>query len=156
MRAQIHPWEIRDGERMQELHRALDEESTFMLAAPGERLTAPRPEVFRLVAERDGLLVGHIDVRSLPWARARGRGHIILGVRAAFHRQGIGRTLLEGAIKEACERGMWRLEMTTMIDNVAALNLYLSCGFLVEGLRRDSLRIDGEPVHEYYPGRSLP
>ena len=36
-----------------------------------------------------------------------------------------------------------------MVDNLRAVQLYLRCGFVVEGLRRASLIRDGGSVDEY-------
>jgi RimJ/RimL family protein N-acetyltransferase len=144
-----------EADALAELRRALDADTAFMLAEPGERGHELPDASYRFVAEEGGQLVGVIDVRALPWRRARGRGAIVLGVRASHHGQGIGRGLLEAAIAEARRRGMWRLELTTMIHNHVALRLYAACGFKVEGLRRSSLCVDGELVDEYYMGMLL-
>jgi RimJ/RimL family protein N-acetyltransferase len=62
---------------------------------------------------------------------------------------------MTAAIAHGAERGLWRLELTVMEDNRAALALYLSSGFQVEGLRRDAIDLGGRPVSEYYMGRLL-
>ncbi|WP_433145183.1 N-acetyltransferase family protein [Actinomadura nitritigenes] len=78
------------------------------------------------------------------------------GVRASHHGRGIGRGLLDAAIAEVRRRCMWRLELSTMTHNHVAWQLYAACGFEVEGLRRSSSRVDGEPVDEYYMAMLLP
>ncbi|MEV4252265.1 GNAT family N-acetyltransferase [Spirillospora sp. NPDC049652] len=144
-----------DNDALYDLRCALDTETTFMLAEPGERLGSRRRLSFQRVADADGMLVGVIDVHVLPWRRVEGRGHVVLGVRASHHRQGIGRALLQAAIDEARRRTMVRLELTTMVHNHAAIALYQSCGFEREGLRRASVVIDGTPVDEIYMGLVL-
>lgn len=127
----------------------------FMLAEAGERADQLPDQSFRFVADDGGQLVGIIDVFALRWRRARGRGAIVLGVRASHRGQGVGRSLLDAAIAEARRLGMWRLELSVMIHNRVALSLYADCGFKVEGLRRSSVCVDSEFVDEYYMGLLL-
>lgn len=42
-----------------------------------------------------------------------------------------------------------------MEHNRRALNLYLGCGFQVEGLRRGALVVHGRRIDEYYMGLLL-
>lgn len=63
-----------DTDALLELRCALDHETKFMLAEPGERQEELPRLSYRLVADDEGLLVGVIDVLMLPWRRVRGRG----------------------------------------------------------------------------------
>ncbi|WP_433464050.1 N-acetyltransferase family protein [Spirillospora sp. CA-128828] len=148
----IRPSAGAEGDALAELRRALDAETTFMLAEPGERGHELPDQSYRFVADDGGRLVGVIDVFSLRWRRARGRGAIVLGVQASHQGKGVGRGLLDAAIAEARRRGMWRLELSVMSHNQAALRLYEARGFEVEGLRRSSVCVDGAFVDEYYMG----
>ncbi|MEU4824942.1 GNAT family N-acetyltransferase [Actinomadura sp. NPDC023710] len=153
--ATIRPLTAEEGEALTELRRALDTETKFMLAEPGERGNELPDRSYRFVADDGGRLVGVIDVFASRWRRARGRGAIVLGVRSSHHGQGVGRGLLETAIAQARLLGMWRLELTAMSHNRVALGLYEACGFQVEGVRRSSVCVDGEFVDEYYMGLVL-
>lgn len=133
----------------------LDTETTFMLAEPGERGNELPDQSYRFVADDGGQLVGVIDVFALRWRRARGRGAIVLGVRASAQGRGVGRGLLDAAIAEARRRQMWRLELSAMRHNQVAVRLYESCGFQVEGLRRSSVCVDGTFVDEVHMGLVL-
>lgn len=148
------------------LHK-LDAQSAYMMLEPGEREAAPdrlRDRLaaqdaagsFDLVAEETGRLAGWLSAEVLPFRRARRTGYLVLGVDADFAGRGIGAALLATAVDEAQLRGLWRLELTVMADNLRALGLYVRCGFQVEGLRRRALIRDGAPVDEYYMGRLLP
>jgi ribosomal protein S18 acetylase RimI-like enzyme len=148
------------------LHK-LDAQSAYMMMEPGEREAAPdrlRDRLaaqhaagsFDLVAEETGRLAGWLSAEVLPFRRARRTGYLVLGVDADFAGRGIGAALLATAVDEAQLRGLWRLELTVMADNLRALGLYVRCGFQVEGLRRRALIRDGAPVDEYYMGRLLP
>ncbi|MFI6520964.1 GNAT family N-acetyltransferase [Spirillospora sp. NPDC050679] len=144
-----------DRDALLELRHALDRETKFMLAEPGERAEEPPRPSYRLVADDAGLLVGVVDVHVPRWRRVHGRGSLVLGVRASHHRRGVGRALLQAAIGEARHRRMHRLELTAMVHNKAAIALYRGCGFQIEGLRRASVVIDGRAVDEFYMGLVL-
>jgi RimJ/RimL family protein N-acetyltransferase len=148
------------------LHK-LDAQSAYMMMEPGEREAAPdrlherlaaqdTAGSFDLVAEETGRLAGWLSAEVLPFRRARRTGYLVLGVDADFAGRGSGAALLATAADEAQLRGLWRLELTVMADNLRALGLYARCGFQVEGLRRRALIRDGAPVDEYYMGRLLP
>jgi ribosomal protein S18 acetylase RimI-like enzyme len=153
-----------DADALLALQTALDGESEFMLLEPAERESSPDELRRRLgdgpsyliVAEGDeGELAGYVEVSVLPYARARSTGYVVMGVRASYAGRGLGRALLEAARDEAVTRGLRRLELTVMTHNRRALSLYLSCGFEVEGLRRDALVIGGVRRSEYYMGLLL-
>ncbi|GAA2842080.1 GNAT family N-acetyltransferase [Nonomuraea rubra] len=148
-----------DAAALLALQLRLDEESSFMLLQPGERAPSPSPSPspsFVLLGMADeGVAAGYVEVEVLPYARARRTGYVVMGVRAAYAGQGLGRRLLDRAAQEARTAGMARLELTVMTHNQRALGLYLSCGYQVEGLRRSALDVDGRRVDEYYMGLLL-
>lgn len=74
----------------------------------------------------------------------------MIGVDAAAGR-GIATGLLTAVAGEAARRGLRRLELTVMTDNLRARSLPAS-GFQVEGLRREAL---AAVIDEYYMGRLL-
>ncbi|HEY7484750.1 MAG TPA: GNAT family N-acetyltransferase [Streptosporangiaceae bacterium] len=156
-----------DAPALLDLQLALDAESSFMLLEPGERPTDPEPLRSRLarqaapedlsytlVAEADGP-AGYVDVSVPPYRRACRTGYLVMGVRASHAGRGVGRALLQAAVGRARAGDLRRLELTVMAHNRRALNLYLSTGFLVEGLRRAPLEVDGAAVDEYYMGLLL-
>jgi ribosomal protein S18 acetylase RimI-like enzyme len=158
-----------DAPALLALQHRLDAQSTSMLLQPGERETMPHRlaarlggqdgrGAFDLVAVEDGSIgnvVGWAEVSVLPWARARHLGTLVLGVDAAAAGRGLGRALLEEAAAEGTRRGLTRLELTVLVDNLRAVRLYLRAGFTVEGLRRGSVRRDGVVTDEYWMARLL-
>jgi ribosomal protein S18 acetylase RimI-like enzyme len=155
-----------DADALLGLQRRLDAQSSFMLLEPGEREQAPdrlrgrlqgqgRTGSFDLVAEEEGGLTGWLSVVMLPFRRASGCGYVVMGVDVAAAGRGIGRELLAAAGREARGRGLCRLELTVMTDNLRALSLYLRSGFEVEGLRRQALVRDSTVIDEYYMGKLL-
>lgn len=155
-----------DSEALMALQRRLDTQSTFMLLEPGEREDTPdrlRERLqaqgaaggFDLVAAGPDTLAGWLSVEVLPYHRASRTGYVVMGVDAAAAGQGIGRALLAEAIAEARRRGLRRLELTVMTDNLRAIDLYLRSGFQVEGRRRQALVRDGAMIDEFYLARLL-
>jgi ribosomal protein S18 acetylase RimI-like enzyme len=96
-----------------------------------------------------------LSVEVLPFRRARHTGSLVIGVDAAAAGRGIGRDLLAAAEREASARGLRRLELTVMTDNLRALGLYLRSGFRVEGLRQRAVQRGGTGIDEYYMGKLL-
>jgi ribosomal protein S18 acetylase RimI-like enzyme len=121
-------------------------------------LAQSRAGSFDLIAEEEksGHVVGWLSMEVLPFRRARHTGYLVMGVDTATAGRGIGRELLAAAEREASGRGLRRLELTVMTDNLRALSLYLRSGFRVEGLRHRALLRDGTAVDEYYMGSSCP
>jgi ribosomal protein S18 acetylase RimI-like enzyme len=156
-----------DAAALLALQRRLDEQSSFMLLEPGER--DPEPDSLRdrlaaqgpagsfdLVAEDEQALLGWVSVEVAPFRRARRTGYLVMGVDAGAAGRGVGSALLTTAAQEGRQRGLRRLELTVMTDNLRAFRLYLRAGFQVEGLRRDALVRDGTVVSDYYKVLLLP
>lgn len=169
----IRPAVPDDAQTLLNLQNALDHETSFMLLSPGERsgdatLLRTRLEAINQGADPAHVIVadtgarhaadriaGYVDVSVVPFRRSLGTGHVVMGVRQSFAGQGVGRALLVAAIDTARETGLSRLELSVMEHNRRALGLYLSCGFQVEGLRRDAVWVGEEPVSEYWMGLLL-
>ena len=158
-----------DAAELLALQHKLDSQSSFMLLEPGERAQEPdrlrtslqaqdSTASFDLISsdEKSGDAVGWLSVEVPPFRRARHAGYLVIGVDAAAAGRGIGHDLLAAAEREASSRGLRRLELTVMTDNLRAVGLYLRSGFQVEGLRRHAIIRDGAPVDEYYLGKLLP
>ena len=110
---------------------------------------------FDLVADGQGELLGWLSVDVLPYRRASRTGYLVMGVDAATTGRGIGRALLTAALAEARRRGLRRVELTVMTDNLRAISLYLRSGFQVEGCRRQAVLRDALAIDEYYMAQLL-
>ncbi len=89
-------------------------------------------QVFHLVAEVDGEVVGSGAVMLGDVACRRHSGSIGMGVAPAFQGRSVGRQILDALIAEAGRRGVTRLELEVWVDNSRARRLYASRGFVVE------------------------
>jgi len=96
------------------------------------------------VAVAEANVVGWCDVAPKPRPTLAHSGILGMGVISEYRRQGIGRALLNAALTAAKARSMKRIELTVRVDNDPARRLYESCGFVVEGLCRRHMLVDGE------------
>jgi len=98
-----------------------------------------------LVAEIDGTVAGYVRM-SQPSPIPAG-DHVLmisgLAVDPAFQRRGVGRALIDAAAEEARARGARRLRLRVLSHNTAAMRLYESTGFVVEGVLRGEFFLDG-------------
>jgi ribosomal protein S18 acetylase RimI-like enzyme len=142
---------------------AIDEETWSTSVTP-----APRPaerRFFRrqvepadtLVAEVGGDVVGYALLG--PAAPIPASAHVQmlrgLAVDPAFQGRGVGRLLVEAAIREAGARGAVKLRLRVLGSNAGARRLYRACGFETEGVLRDEFRLDGRPVDDHLLARRL-
>ncbi len=156
-----------DAEGVLELLLRLDEQTRFMMYEPGERSTSVgrQAETLRtlldsanstfLLAEEDSLPVGFLEATGGAFRRNRHVAHLVVGVLEEYAGRGIGSALMAEAERWALERGIRRLELTVQTHNRTARALYEKMGFVVEGTRKDALRVEGSCVDEYYMAKLL-
>jgi ribosomal protein S18 acetylase RimI-like enzyme len=94
-----------------------------------------------LVALADGEVVGWCDLRLKAAVTLRHSAILGMGVVAEHRHRGLGRRLLVETMARA--RSLRRIELIVRADNTAAIALYRSCGFEVEGTCRSYLRHEG-------------
>ena len=147
---------------------ALDGETDHMMYEPGER--EARTDAARLadglrrtlaagdflwIAEEGNEIVGFLHAERGAFRRNRHTAHIVVGIREAYRRKGAGTALFAALEDWARRSGVIRLELTVEGGNAAARNLYEKRGFVIEGLRQKSMRVNGEYVDEYYMAKLL-
>jgi ribosomal protein S18 acetylase RimI-like enzyme len=100
-------------------------------------------DVPQFVAVRAGEVVGWCDVspETLPGFTHCGR--LGMGIRKEFRGRGLGRKLLEAALKKAQAKELERVELDVYASNRAAIGLYTSSGFVAEGIRKRGRKLDG-------------
>lgn len=149
-----------DAEQFVEVMRDA-ENSNFMLFGPGERNMSVKkaehliemfynePESALFVALEGEKILGYLILRGETTNRIAHRGSIVIGVHSEARRKGVGSALFTAAHNEAKESGISRLELSVIEHNEAAVQLYKKMGYEIEGVKRNSLVIDGEYVNEY-------
>jgi len=98
------------------------------------------------VVEDDGRVVGRLSLARDPHPSSQHVADLGLMVAVDHRRRGIGKVLLEEAVRWAREAGVRKLELHVFPWNGPALRLYESFGFEREGLRREHYARDGEYV----------
>lgn len=81
--------------------------------------------------------------------------YCVIGVLQRYVGNGVGRNLLQNLEMWAVESGFHRLELTVMEHNERAKRLYQKLGFQPEGIKRDSLKIDGKFINEVYMSKLI-
>jgi RimJ/RimL family protein N-acetyltransferase len=156
-----------DAEAFVELMGQVDAESDFMLFEADERqfsieevrqrirggATSQNQAIF--VAERDGALVGYLLAIGGEPRRIRHRVYLVVGVREGFTGQRIGTRLFAALDEWAKSHAIERLELTVRADNARAIALYRKAGFEVEGTKKCSLKVNGQPADELSMARLL-
>ncbi|PHV12403.1 GNAT family N-acetyltransferase [Chitinimonas sp. BJB300] len=163
----IRSVEPTDAQNLLALFQRLDSETNFMLLEPEERnlnlesqtrlleqfLRAERN--IYLVAESDQVIVGFMVGTCGGVQRNRHAMSLVVGVMRERWGQGIGRRLMAECERIALARDIHRFELTVMHENLAALQLYLKAGFMVEGLKRRSIKVGDAWRDEYLMSKLL-
>jgi ribosomal protein S18 acetylase RimI-like enzyme len=119
---------------------------------PGTRFFEPRagrPEDV-LVAVSGGAVVGYVHVG--PPTPVPSNRHVLmirgLAVDPARRGEGIGRRLVDAAVREGRDRGARRITLRVLAPNTAARDLYDAAGFVVEGVLHEEFLLEGRYVDD--------
>lgn len=160
----IRPAQTSDAESLIDLFSLLQQETDFMLMEPGERKTTvqqqqailenfstPSYGVY-LVAEDEDSKKIIATIAGMAGSANRNRHCITLmiGVLKKYSGKGLGHKLVKQHLAYSAANHFHRVELTVMSHNERAINLYKSCGFEIEGTKKDALKINGKYVNEYY------
>ncbi|MBU9714791.1 GNAT family N-acetyltransferase [Evansella tamaricis] len=165
---EIRKINVSDAEAFLAMNHQLDKETMYMLFEPGERKITveqqqkmleklkenPTSEIF-VVDNQSGVLVGYLAFFGGQLNRNKHSGYIATGIIEKHRGQGLGKKLFQTMEEWAIEQKIERLELTVMKNNLSALHLYLKMGFEIEGVKRNSLKVNGELVDEYYMSKLL-
>lgn len=144
----------------------LDKETKYMMYEPNERTKnisqinsliekSVEGSNLILVAENNKEIVGFLSAeRGVP-NRIKHTAYIVVGIRKAFQGKGIGIKFFKELDLWAQQNGIKRLELTVMCPNVVARHLYEKNGFVIEGVRKNSMYVDGEYIDEFYMAKLL-
>jgi RimJ/RimL family protein N-acetyltransferase len=156
-----------DAEKFVNLILQVERESDFMLFEADERKLTPEQQRSQieaiqkeenstiLVAEVEGKLVGYLVARGGRARRNKHTVYLVIGILEQYGGKGIGTKLFTELENWAKEHKIHRLELSVIANNRAALSLYSKMGFQKEGIKRDSLLVNGQYVDEYYMSKLL-
>ena len=98
----------------------------------------------QVVAVENKRIVGWADFVPEEKESLRHSAHLGMGVVQEFRGNGIGKALLESVYESAMEYGFERLELEVFSNNERAIKLYEKFGFVLEGIKVNARKIDGE------------
>lgn len=156
----IRKIQIKDAENYLDMLLNLDKETKYMLFEPYERPTdinitksiidrSINGDNLILVATHENSIVGFISVQRGVQRRIRHTAYIVIGIRESFRGKGIGSKLFNKLDLWAGDNNIKRLELSVICSNVVAKHLYEKNGFTVEGVKKNSMIIDGKYVDEF-------
>lgn len=155
---------VEEAQKFWDMMNQLDKETKFMMYEIGEReektvnLQALECQIqnsiedndFLLIAEVEGEIVGYLSAeRGVP-NRIKHTAYVVTGVREKYRGCGIGKELFQRLDSWAKENDVTRLELTVICNNIIAKKLYEKNGFVVEGIKKNSMIMDGQYVDEFY------
>ena len=96
-----------------------------------------------VAVESDGELLGHLAINSTSKPRLKHSASFGIAVAKTSRGKGVGRFLMEYLLSYCDEQlNLTRLELEVHANNVAALALYKSFGFKVEGTKRKAVLVE--------------
>jgi ribosomal protein S18 acetylase RimI-like enzyme len=150
MKVSIVPIEMRHIEGLHDCVAEVARERRFLSIVDGFTLDQSAAWVAADRARGNPFLVALDQDRVVGWCEVRrdilpGRAHtgmLGMGLRAPYRGKGLGRQLMESALRAARERGFERIELMVRSPNLRAIRLYSGVGFQEEGRKRDAVRLD--------------
>jgi L-amino acid N-acyltransferase YncA len=110
---------------------------------PWEQWDAAHRDV-RLVAERDGVVVGWAALSPVSSRCCyEGVGEVSVYVAEEARGAGLGRALLDELVRRSEQAGYWTLNAGVFPENEASLRLHRACGFREVGKRERLGRLHG-------------
>jgi ribosomal protein S18 acetylase RimI-like enzyme len=114
----------------------------------------------QLVALANEQVVGWCDILRLRFEGFEHVGALGMGVIASHRAQGIGKHLLKSSIEAAVKIGITKIELEVFASNKPAVHLYSTMGFVTEGVKKSSRKLDGKTddivCMAYFAGESAP
>jgi ribosomal protein S18 acetylase RimI-like enzyme len=150
------PIEIRtarksDAEAIRDAVKAVAAEKWYLATVEGFSLEDTRaflkhiieanlPQVTALAGDT---VIGFCDILPNATVGFTHVGRLGMAVRSEWRRQGIGRRLLDACLALAKNAGIEKVELEVFSDNVGAISLYESRGFIREGVKLRGRKFDG-------------
>ena len=101
-----------------------------------------------LLARVDEQVIGHLRLFTIPFARRKGIGELLIYIHQDFQNLGLGTLMMKKAIELAKEKGFHRIGLTVVADNKCAIKVYEKVGFKKEGIARETFYGDDHRYHD--------
>lgn len=157
---EIRKIQEKDAKNYLDMLLNLDKETKNMMFEPGERSTdiniaegiidkSVNGDNLVLVAIDEGNIVGFLSAQRGVPRRIRHSAYIVTGIREKYRGKGIGSKLFLELDNWAIENHITRLELTVICSNTIAKQLYEKHGFEIEGMKKNTMIIDGIYADEF-------
>lgn len=156
-----------DARSLAALMKTIEAESDFMLYGKDERIQSTqkvRKQIIEwrqsghstiFIAILNGEHVGFMTIEGNAARRAAHRAEICVGVQANARRKGIATKLLQKGEEWAASKNLTRLELPIVENDKASRRLFEKAGYVSEGIRQDSMLINGKYYDEIYMAKFL-
>ena len=98
----------------------------------------------QLVALHEDRVIGWCDISPLDRPVFSHIGSLGIGVIDGYRGLGVGRALMKATLHAAQQKGLTRIELTVREHNIRAINLYEDLGFVIEGIHKNGVCINGQ------------
>ena len=99
--------------------------------------------IFAIASETDGTTIGYCQLKKIDRRGGSAELQIRIGDRGS-QGKGLGTSAVRRLLAHAfLELGLRKVYLHVFADNDRAYRTYIKCGFQVEGVLRDAVRIDG-------------
>lgn len=154
-----------DAAGMLEVVRGIAGEDIYFVIEPGELRTEevqrqqiagiePENECW-IVAEVDGAVAGHIQVRRGALAKVRHTASLGIALAPPYRNMGIGPRMMAAAEAWARQVGVKKLHLGVFATNDRARRMYERLGYQVEGVQKGQFLIRGTYVDDVLMGKWL-
>lgn len=89
-------------------------------------------------------IIGWCDITPLDRPIFKHIGSLGIALLAPYRGKGVGKAILEIALQAAKAKGLTRIELTVREKNKPAIKLYEKFGFVVEGVHKNGVCINGK------------
>ncbi len=151
-----------DGEAIKNVVNSVASEKYYVVP---ERSREDWDEAIREIKNRKGLIItAQVDERTIGMAHlVRGKfeknkhvGFLGISILKDFRKIGIGTAMMKYIMEWARrQKGLEKVSLTVFSTNEAAINLYCTFGFQIEGVSKRQYRIEGKYVDETIMGKFL-
>jgi RimJ/RimL family protein N-acetyltransferase len=140
---EIRPARESDMESARDAVNSVAAEKWYLATVDGFSAEQSRAFIERVVKESlpqvlaiaENKVVGFCDILPNSSIGFTHVGRLGMGVRAEWRRHGIGRRMLEACVILARTKSIEKIELEVFSDNLPAIRLYDSMGFVQEGVK---------------------
>lgn len=156
----IRPAKIEDSKAIVHAEKEIALEPGIFCSQPSELkeesvIQSISKGIIYLVAEENGIIVGHGFLEPLPLESLKHVGELNLVVHKGFQGRGIGSLLLKKIVEAAKKSQMEKIELNVRTTNTRAITLYQKMGFVEEGRLRKRVKVGKEYIDDIVMGLML-